>query len=55
MAENVAKKMISMVLKFYTLEHSDPKMKLETFGYDIYQKKIPSIRFTFTKRKSAAG
>ena len=51
-AENVAKKMISMVLKFYTLEHSDPKMKIETFGYDIYQKELPCIMFNFKKRIS---
>ena len=35
-AENVAKKMISMLLKFYTLEHADPEMKHTAIRYNIY-------------------
>ena len=49
-AENVAKRMISMVLKFYALEHADAEMKQETFAYDLFQIKLPSIHYKFAKR-----
>ena len=35
-AETVAKKIIAMVLKFYTLEHKNADMRHTTHGYDIY-------------------
>ena len=35
-AETVAKKLISMILKFYTLELADPALKLESIDYDVY-------------------
>jgi len=35
-AENVAKKLIAMTLKFYALELADPKLKLETFEYELF-------------------
>ena len=49
-ADTVAKKMIALVLKFYSLEHADPKMKKKNIQYDIFQMELPSIRFTFKKR-----
>lgn len=51
-AETVAKKMIAMVLKFYTMEHADPELKKKTFAYDIYQPQLPVIRFNYAKRYS---
>lgn len=35
-AETVAKKMIALLIKLYTLEHADAKMKEETFLYEIF-------------------
>ena len=53
-AETVAKKMIAMILKFYTLELSDPAMKKDSIDYDIFQMETPKIYFKFTKRISSA-
>lgn len=49
-AETVAKKMIAMILKFYSLELSDHAMKKEQIGYDILQKQTPKICYKFNKR-----
>ena len=49
-AETVAKKLIAMIMKFYTLEHADPAMKLETFEYSILQLAPAKIHFTFKRR-----
>ena len=49
-AETVAKKLIAMTLKFYTLEHADPAMKLKTFEYNSFQLSPPKIHFTFKRR-----
>lgn len=35
-AETVAKKMIALMLKFYTLELADPEMKKKNILYNIY-------------------
>lgn len=52
-AETVAKKMVALVFKLYSLEHSDPEMKKKTFPFNIYQIKLPTIRYKFAKRTSS--
>jgi len=42
--------MIAMIMKFYKLEHRDPLMHEQVHAYDIYQMKIPSFYFNYTKR-----
>ena len=54
-AENVAKRVTTMLLKFYTLEHADPEMKKETFSYDFFAIKLPKIYFKFAKRIPASS
>jgi hypothetical protein len=39
-----------MILKFYTLEHANEKMKTETHRYEIFQMKLPEISYKFSKR-----
>ena len=53
-AETVAKKLIAMILKHYTLEHANEKMKTETHEYDVFQMKLPEISFKFSKRITTA-
>ena len=54
-AEFIAKRTISMVLKFYTLEYCDPKYKVERFRYDIAQMRLPIVHFTFNKRRNTTS
>lgn len=49
-AEVVAKKLITTILKFYTLEHANESMKTETHEYEIFQMKLPEIHYKFSKR-----
>lgn len=51
-AETVAKKLIAMILKHYTLELADEGMKTETHLYEIFQAKLPEINYKFSKRIS---
>ena len=51
-AQVVAKKLIAMVLKHYTLELADEGMKTETHLYEIFQAKLPEINYKFSKRIS---
>ena len=49
-AETVAKKLISMILKFYTLELCDERLKEKVHLYDFFQMRPPVFKFKFQKR-----
>lgn len=46
-AETAAKKQIAMILKFYKLEHADPKNKIESTDYEFFQLAPPDFKFKF--------